>query len=113
MALEAFAPGYSGDIGVMVGFDPATDRIIGIGVTTQSGNSGHRNPHPGKIGFTSQFKNHGLEKLDIRSRDGDLDAVSGATYSTAGVMAAVQNAARLYARLKDEIGQTWKKGDAS
>ncbi|MFW5490107.1 MAG: RnfABCDGE type electron transport complex subunit G [Desulfovibrio sp.] len=112
IAFEAFAPGYSGDIGLMVGFDPATDKLVGIGVTTQTETPGIGTRILEKS-FTSQFKNHGLKKLDVRSKDGDLDGVTGATYSTTGVMAAVQKAAKLYTRLKPEIIKTWPQGDAS
>jgi electron transport complex protein RnfG len=112
VALEAFAPGYSGDIGVMVGFDPNTDKLVGIGVTTQTETPGIGTRILEKS-FTSQFRDHGLDKLDVRSKDGDLDAITGATYSTAGVMAAVQNAAAVYSRLKADILKTWPQGDAS
>ncbi len=63
VALEAFAPGYSGDIGVIVGFDIENDVLMGIGITTQTETPGLGTKIM-KPSFTKQFKAHGLKSMD-------------------------------------------------
>ncbi len=108
VAFEAFAPGYSGDIGVMVGIDVERDALIGIGITTQTETPGlgTRVMEPA---FTAQFKAHGLESLNVKSRGGDIDAVSGASFSSVGTVNAVRRAVEIYQDIKPEIEKTWKR----
>ena len=42
------------------------------------------------------------------SQGGDIDAVSGATISSTGVVTALGNAAKVYAALKPEIVKAWQ-----
>lgn len=69
VALEAFAPGYSGDIGVMVGFDVNRDELLGIGITTQTETPGlgTRVTEPA---FTGRFTGHGLGSMQLSSKGG-------------------------------------------
>ncbi|MEG6552189.1 RnfABCDGE type electron transport complex subunit G [Desulfocurvibacter africanus] len=107
VALETFAPGYSGDIGVMVGIDVEKDALIGVGITTQTETPGlgTRIMEPT---FTAQFKAHGLQSMNVKSKGGDIDAVSGATFSSVGTVDAVRKAIEIYQGLKPEIEKTWK-----
>lgn len=107
VALETFAPGYSGDIGVMVGIDVEKDALIGIGITTQTETPGlgTRVMEPA---FSTQFKAHGLESMNVKSKGGDIDAVSGATFSSVGTVDAVRKAIEIYQGIKPEIEKTWK-----
>lgn len=107
VALEAFAPGYSGDIGVMVGFDVNDDQLLGIGITTQTETPG-LGTRVTKPAFTAQFKAHGLESMDLKARGGDVDGISGATFSSAGTVDAVRKAIEIYQGLKPEIHKTWQ-----
>lgn len=107
LAYESFAPGYSGDIGVMVAFDLQSDAVRAVGVTTQTETPG--------VGtrvfvpeFCDQFRDHALNGLQLKSDEGDIDAVSGATYSSVGMVDAVRKAANLYPQLKAQIGDVWK-----
>jgi len=102
VALEAFAPGYSGNVGVMVGFNLADDTLMGVGVTTQTETPGlgTRVTEPG---FTAQFQGHALGNLALKSQGGDIDGVSGATFSSTGASNAVANAAKAYEALKPAI----------
>lgn len=107
VALEAFAPGYSGDIGVIVGFDLAKDELLGIGITTQTETPG-LGTKVTKPSFTRQFTAHGLESMDLSSRDGDIDGISGATYSSAGTVDAVRKAISIYKGIKPQIATLWQ-----
>lgn len=95
VAFETFAGGYGGDIGVMVGFDPQGKRIEGIGITThkETPGVGSRTTLPA---FTEQFRGHPFGPVALKSRGGDIDAVSGATISSTAVSAAVDKAVRLF-----------------
>ena len=44
----------------------------------------------------------------LKSQGGDIDAVSGATISSTGVVTALGNAAKVYAALKPEIVKAWQ-----
>ncbi|EGJ51580.1 RnfABCDGE type electron transport complex subunit G [Desulfocurvibacter africanus] len=107
VAFETFAPGYSGDIGVMVGIDVEKDELLGIGITTQTETPGlgTRILEPA---FTTQFTAHGLESMNLKSKGGDIDAVSGATFSSVGTVDAVRKAIEIYQGIKPEIIKTWK-----
>jgi electron transport complex protein RnfG len=106
VAFETFGAGYSGDVGVMVGFDVDKNRLIGIGITTQT-----ETPGVGtrimKPAFLKQFKGHGLDSMALSARDGDIDAVAGATYSSSGAVDAVRKALTLYQGIKPRIADLW------
>jgi electron transport complex protein RnfG len=106
VAFEAAAAGYSGDVGVMVGFDLDADRLIGIGITTQT-----ETPGVGtrimKPAFLKQFKGHKVDTLALSSKGGDIDAVAGATYSSSGAVDAVRKALTVYKGIKPQIADLW------
>lgn len=106
VGIEAFGNGYGGDLGVMVGFDVEEDRLAGIDMTTMSETPG-LGTQITEPRFTQQFINHATEPLALKSKGGDLDGISGASYSCAGAVEAVQNAVKLYAALKTQILETW------
>ena len=106
VALEAKSKGYGGDMGVMVGFDVERDVLLGIKITEMKETAG--------IGtlvdapkFASQFTNSGLA-VDLKSKGGAIDAVSGATISSTATVGAVQKAAAQYQAIKAHIVETWK-----
>lgn len=102
VALEAFAPGYSGDIGVMVGFSMEEDELLGIGITTQTETPGlgTRIMEPA---FISKFENHNFEDMQVASKGGDIDVIAGATFSTVGTVDAVRKAIETFRTIKPEI----------
>ena len=106
VALEDFGKGFGGDVGVMVGYDVNRDTLTGIGITTmkETPGLGTRVADPA---FTGQFtgKTAGAR---LKSQGGDIDAVSGATVSSTGVMTALGNAAKVYAALKPKIVKAWQ-----
>ena len=95
LALDASGKGFAGEVGVMVGITP-DGRLTGIAITKHSETPGigSRVTEPK---FTEQFKGKPVD--DPTSVDG----VSGATYSTKGVFAAVTAAVEYYKNNKNEI----------
>lgn len=95
VALDGKGAGFGGDISVMVGITPE-GTLTGIAIMKQSETPGIGS----KVldpAFTNQF--HG-KALDEATR---VDGVSGASFSTKGTFAAVQQAVDFYKQHKDEI----------
>ena len=94
VALEHFGKGFGGDA------------LTGIGITTmkETPGLGTRVADPA---FTGQFTGKPADAR-LKSQGGDIDAVSGATISSTGVVTALGNAAKVYAALKPEIVKAWQ-----
>ncbi len=105
VAIEDFGGGFGGDIGVIVGFNVKDDTLAGIGVTTMKETPG-LGTRVTETSFTKQFRKQPMS-VDLKSKGGQIDALSGATISSGGVVAAVQNAAKVYQALKSETVSTW------
>jgi electron transport complex protein RnfG len=95
VAVEGWGKGFHGEIGVMVGVSEE-GRILDIGITSQSETPGigSRVTTPA---YTDRFK--GLPA----KRGIQVDALSGATYSSKGVVAAVNEAVGYVEKFKKEI----------
>ena len=106
VAVEQFGSGYGGDLGVVVGFNIQNDTLAGIGITTmkETAGVGTRVKEPA---FLKQFPGKSLP-VKLRSQGGDIDAISGATVSSNGVMGAVDQAVAVYQELKPLLLETWK-----
>jgi len=106
VAIEAAGKGYGGDVNVIVGFEVAADKLLGISVTThkETPGLGSRIQDPA---FTKQFKGKDPAKAVLKKDGGDIDSISGATFSSIGTADAVKQAAGWYAALKDTIKTTW------
>lgn len=95
VAIDAAAKGFDGDISVMVGVNPeGTLTGVAIMTHTETPGIGSKITEPA---FTGQFKG---KPLDAPT---GVDGVSGATYSTKGVFAAVEKAVSFYNANKDKI----------
>ncbi len=106
VAVEAAGKGYGGDVNTLVGFDAASGKLVGISVTThkETPGLGSRIEDPS---FTKQFKGKDATKAVLKKDGGDIDAISGATFSSIGATEAVKQASGWYAALKDTIATTW------
>ncbi len=101
VAMENSAPGFGGDLGVMVGFDLDRDTLIGVAVTKSQETPGIGSA-VSEQGFTAQFRGKALP-VDLASRGGGIDAVSGATISSTGAVDAIRKATDDYLALKAQI----------
>ena len=106
VAFESKGKGYGGDIGVMVGFNITGDTLLGIGVTEMKETPG-LGSMVAEPKFSGQFAGKPLA-VELASKGGTIDAVSGATISSTGTVAAVQAASKEYKALKAEIQKTWQ-----
>lgn len=106
VAVEQFGSGYGGDLGVVVGFRIQEDTLAGIGITSmkETAGVGTRVKEPS---FLKQFPGKALP-VKLRSQGGEIDAISGATVSSNGVMGAVAKAVDVYQELKPLLLETWK-----
>jgi electron transport complex protein RnfG len=109
VALESSGKGFQGDIGVIVGINLDTDKIVGVGVTTLSETPGVGSRVKTDPSFVAQFKGKSIkDPFEVKSKGGNIDALSGATHSSEGVCAAVSAVEGVYARLKPELVQKTK-----
>ena len=104
VAFEVFGKGFGGVLGVIVGVNLDTDKIVGIGVTTHSETPGVGSRAKTDPSFAAQFKGRSIkDPLQIKPDGGQIDAMSGATVTSRGVSGTVIEAARIYERLKPVI----------
>ena len=106
VAFETFGKGYGGPIGIMVGFSTDGAKLEGIGVTTlkETPGLGQRIVEPE---FRDQFRNHTTQSVALSKNGGDIAAVSGATISSTGTVAAVNDAIKIFQQIKDKLQATW------
>ncbi len=107
VAFEQFAPGYGGEIGVIVAFNLESGSLAGIGVTTMKETPG-LGTRIAETKYTRQFTGQDPKTVNLSSKGGSVDAVSGATISSNGAVEAVHKAATLYEQLKDKFAQTFQ-----
>lgn len=109
VAFETFGKGFDGDVGVIVAINTDDDTILGIGVTTNKETPGVGKRIETDINFRSQFDGLSLEQpIKLKKDGGQIDAISGASFSSAGVVGAVESAEEIYKRMKPEILQKMK-----
>ena len=100
IAYSAAAKGYHDLIEVMVGVDPeGTLTGISIMTHTETPGLGARIVEPE---FTDQFAGLDLETTKLSAEGGKVDALSGATFSTVGVITAVGAALEQFPQIKKE-----------
>jgi electron transport complex protein RnfG len=104
VCFESFGKGYGGDIGVMLGVNVETDKIVGLGVTTHSETPGLGALAKDDPSFGAQFKGLSIdETIKVTNDGGPINAVSGATITSRGVCGATVAAKEIYARMKPQI----------
>jgi len=104
VAFESFGKGFGGDIGVIVAVNLDDDKIVGVGITTQSETPGVGSRAKSEPGFTAQFKGMSIkEPFKVKNDGGKIDAVTGATVTSRGVCAAMTDLSQIYERLKKDI----------
>ena len=109
VAFESFGKGFGGDIGLMVGVDPNTDKIVGVGVTTHSETPGVGSRAKTDPDFVAQFTGQPMiETFKVKADGGKVDALSGATVTSRGVASGLTDAASIYKRLKPQLVEKLK-----
>ncbi len=108
VALENYGTGYGGAIGVMVGFNVENNTLIGIGITTMSETPGLGTKVKDES-FTKKFISVPSEAVNLTGNGGTIDAIGGATISSAATVVAVQEATKDFLALKDTLITTWNK----
>ena len=91
---------------MLTGFDATRDALVGIGITTMKETPGI-GTQVTNASFTDQFRGAALP-VGLSSDGGGIDAISGATISSSGVVSAVAKASQDYAQLKDQILAFWQ-----
>ncbi|MCF8051985.1 MAG: RnfABCDGE type electron transport complex subunit G [Desulfobacterales bacterium] len=104
VAFETFGKGFGGDIGVMVAVDVATDRIVGVSVTTHQETPGVGSRAKTDPDFAAQFTDKAFEgTFKVKPDGGQIDALSGATVTSRGVTGALTQATGVYERVKPQL----------
>jgi electron transport complex protein RnfG len=104
VAFESAGKGFGGDIGIMIGVDPETDKILGVGITTHSETPGLGSRAKTDLAFTDQFKGKPItDPQKVKNDGGQIDALSGATVTSRGVAQGVSDGGTLYKSLKPQI----------
>jgi electron transport complex protein RnfG len=104
VAFESSGKGYGGDIGVMVGVNLEDGKIVGVGVTTHSETPGVGSRAKTDPTFVAQFPGQPIaETFKVKADGGQVDALSGATFTSRGVAAALTEAGEIYEKLKPQI----------
>lgn len=106
VAFETFGKGYGGDIGLVVAFDVADDKIYGVGVTTLSETAGLGSKAKEDPKFAAQFS--GVDAKGPIEVGNPINALSGATITSRAVCSAATDAGDIYERLKPQIQEQLK-----
>ncbi len=110
VAFESSGKGFGGDIGLMVGVNPNTDKIVGVGVTTSSETPGVGSRAKTDPAFVAQFTGKPMiETFKVKADGGNVDALSGATVTSRGVASGLTDAASIYKRLKPQLVEKLKE----
>ena len=104
LALEAPGTGgYAGDIIIMIGIDLPNERMLGMEIIQHSETPGVGS-RVEKAGFRKQWTGLPIiEPVELRSRGGQIDAISGATYSSKAVVNGTNRIIELVSQHKDKI----------
>jgi electron transport complex protein RnfG len=95
--------GYSGNIVIMIGIDLQTDQILGMEIIRHSETPGVGSKVE-KSSFRKQWKGLPVNKpVELTSRGGQIDAISGATYSSKAVVDGTNQIVDIVNRHRDEI----------
>jgi Na+-translocating ferredoxin:NAD+ oxidoreductase subunit G len=104
VAFESSGKGFGGDVGIVVGVDLDTDKIMGVSVTTHSETPGVGARAKTDPTFVSQFKGQAFQDtFKVKADGGQVDAIGGATITSRAVSAALTDASKLYHELKPQI----------
>jgi electron transport complex protein RnfG len=103
VAFESTGKGYGGSLDIMVAVNVDRNEIVGVGITTnrETGPGAQVKTDPT---FAKQFNGRSIEEpFKLKAEGGKIDAISGATTSSRGLIGAVVSSGEIYKRLKPDI----------
>jgi Na+-translocating ferredoxin:NAD+ oxidoreductase subunit G len=104
LVLESSGKGFGGPVGIVVGVDLETDKIVGVQVTTHSETPGVGSRAKSDPTFVSQFAGQPLEgTYKVKADGGQVDAIGGATVTSRAVSAGLTEASKVYKELKPQL----------
>ena len=104
VCFETFGKGYGGDVGLMVGVNLENDTIVGVRVTTHSETPGLGARAKDTPDLVDQFPNLPVaSEFKVKGAGGQIDALTGATITSAAVCSAATEAGKVYEKMKDQI----------
>ncbi len=96
--------GYGGDVGLMVGINLDTDKIVQVRVTTHSETPGLGAKAKDDPEFVSQFSGLPVDtNMGLTNEGGVINAMSGASITSKAVTLAATQAQDIYKKLKPEM----------
>lgn len=113
IAFENYGKGFGGDVGLMVGVNLTSGKIIGAAVTTHSETPGLGARAKTDPTFAEQFKGVSMmdKEIKVNKDGGKITALSGATITSRGVCVAVTKAMETYQKLEPQIKEQIKQFD--
>lgn len=109
VAFETASGGYGGDVGLMVGIDVKSEKLLGVGVTTHAETPGMGAKAKDDPTFVSQFKAIPVrDRYQVTNDGGEINAISGATITSRAVCAATTEAVEIYKELKPQLIEKMK-----
>jgi electron transport complex protein RnfG len=109
VAFEMTGQGYGGKLEVMIGIDLASGKLLGMRVTTHSETPG-LGARSTDAQFYEQFSGLTPEEVELASKGGTIDAISGATVTSTGVVRAVREGLELFSQSKGKIAAALQSG---
>lgn len=104
VALEDFAEGYGGPVGVIVGINMDKDEVLGVQVSTHAETPGLGARAKDDPNFVSQFRGGNIkDPFKVAKDGGRINALSGATITSRAVCQAASSAGSVYQTLKPKI----------
>jgi len=110
VAFETVGPGgYGGDVKVMVGFNLENSTILGVAATEHSETPGIGS-RALEVSYLSQYFGKPIsENFALQNQGGNIEVLTGATFTSTAVSKAVQNAAQIVREHQQEIKETLEK----
>ncbi len=88
-AFTAYGSGYGGEIEILVGLDNSF-KISGVSIISQTETPG-LGARITEDSFTDQFKGMSVNEIGLKSENGKIDAITGATISSTAVVDAIRD----------------------
>ena len=104
VVLESAASGFADKVGLVVAINTTDDTLRGVAVTTSKETPGLGARAKSDPSFAAQFAGQGIATpFGVTKDGGQISALSGATITSRGVCAGVNQAVETYNRLKPQL----------